>query len=137
MKLEYPEPFQPDYQITVRINPCAKPRQTRSDVWKKRPIVLKYRKFADDLRAEFNRKRVEISDCLECQFIIQMPKSWSKKKRAEMMGKPHQQRPDLDNLEKAVQDALCKEDSHIHKHKTSKVWGLEGSIIFKGVKWKE
>ena len=34
----------------IDITPVAKPRQTRSDVWKKRPCVVKYRQFADDLR---------------------------------------------------------------------------------------
>jgi Holliday junction resolvase RusA-like endonuclease len=40
------------------------------------------------------------------QFDIPMPKSWSKKKRAEMLNKPHTQKPDLDNLLKLVEDAL-------------------------------
>ena len=46
-------------------------------------------------------------------------------------GKPHQQRPDKDNLEKAILDAIFKQDSHIWDGRTSKIWGNTGSIIIK------
>jgi len=59
-----------------------------------------------------------------------MPQSWSKKKRAEMRGKPHQQRPDLDNLIKAFKDALCEDDSHVHTYfEMKKIWGDVGQIL--------
>lgn len=58
-----------------------------------------------------------------------MPKSWSGKKRAQMAGKPHQQRPDRDNLEKALLDALFSEDCAVWDGRTTKVWGETGQII--------
>jgi Holliday junction resolvase RusA-like endonuclease len=59
-----------------------------------------------------------------------MPKSWSKKKRNELNGKPHTQRPDLDNLIKAFKDALCEDDSHVHTYyNMRKIWGEDGKII--------
>jgi Holliday junction resolvase RusA-like endonuclease len=58
-----------------------------------------------------------------------MPKSWSKKKREQMHGKPHQQKPDVDNFAKAVLDALFEDDSHIHDIRVSKIWGHTGAII--------
>jgi len=60
-----------------------------------------------------------------------MPKSWSKKKRAEMAGKPHQAKPDKDNLEKALLDAVFEEDSQIWDNRVSKFWGDEGAIIIR------
>ncbi|MBL4759389.1 MAG: RusA family crossover junction endodeoxyribonuclease [Mariprofundaceae bacterium] len=60
-----------------------------------------------------------------------MPKSWSKKKRLDMFGEPHMQRPDLDNYCKAILDAIYDEDSHIHKLTISKVWGIDGAIKVK------
>ena len=39
-----------------------------------------------------------------CRF--EMPKSWSKKKRAESQGALHDAKPDSDNVLKAVKDAL-------------------------------
>lgn len=57
-----------------------------------------------------------------------MPKSWSNKKRNEMLGKPHQQKPDIDNLIKAVLDCLCKDDSYIWNVTALKQWDINGSI---------
>ena len=93
--------------------------------------MVKYRAFADEIRLRFNVLNLELKDKLDCIFIIKMPKSWSNKKRLEMSGKPHMQRPDIDNIEKSLQDALCKEDSHIWKHRTDKIWGESGAIIFR------
>ena len=39
-----------------------------------------------------------------------MPKSWSAKKKLAMRGKPHRQKPDIDNLVKAVIDSIYPED---------------------------
>jgi Holliday junction resolvase RusA-like endonuclease len=59
-----------------------------------------------------------------------MPKSWSLKKKEVMNNKPHRQRPDLDNLLKALFDALCPDgDAHIWDGKVSKIWGFEGKIV--------
>lgn len=60
-----------------------------------------------------------------------MPPSWSEKKRREMEGKPHQQKPDLDNLLKSL-DALYEDDSVIWKISAEKVWAREGFIEFLG-----
>jgi Holliday junction resolvase RusA-like endonuclease len=70
-----------------------------------------------------------------------MPKSWSKTKKLVMDGKAHQQRPDVDNLAKAICDAVFKEDSHIWDGRYTKVWGEKGAIIVRpleimcGEKW--
>jgi Holliday junction resolvase RusA-like endonuclease len=59
-----------------------------------------------------------------------MPNSWSKKKKAEFNGKPHQQKPDLDNLIKAFKDALCEDDSYVHTYeRMRKIWGEEDYIL--------
>lgn len=48
-------------------------------------------------------------------FNMPIPKSWSKKKRAEMCGRPHLSVPDTDNLIKAVMDGMsaCWENDRI------------------------
>lgn len=107
------------------ITPIPKPRQTRSDKWKKRPCVLRYRAFADDCR--LMGVKVENGCCIT--FEMPMPKSWSKKKKEAMIGTPHTQRPDLDNLLKSVMDAVLPEDSHIHfLEAVRKKWGDHGCI---------
>ena len=111
------------------INPCPKPRQTRADRWKQRPCVMKYRAFADALRSFAKQQGYVLGDSLNITFCIEMPGSWSGKKRKEMDGKPHQQRPDLDNLVKSFQDAMLSEDSGVWNLKAEKLWGYVGQII--------
>ena len=110
-----------------RIIPVAKPRQVASDRWRKRPCVLRYRAFADEMRLQADGW--ELPDCFHVKFIIPMPKSWSKKKKLQMVATPMQQRPDADNLCKALMDALLKEDSQVWKLEIEKIWGEEGMIL--------
>lgn len=111
------------------IVPVPKCRMTQSDKWKQRPCVMKYRAFADDCRAS----GMTISPAgSHIVFIMPMPASWSIKKRRAMDGQPHQIRPDVDNLEKSIFDALHKDDSHIYDIRVTKLWGYSGKIII----WK-
>lgn len=57
-----------------------------------------------------------------------MPKSWSAKKRIQMEGQPHQQRPDIDNYIKSFLDALCEDDSYVYAVRAEKYWGRQASI---------
>lgn len=107
------------------ITPVAKPRQTRSDKWKQRPAVMRYRKFADEVRAA----GVEIGDTLNVVFYLPMPASWGKRKRNEMHLQPHQQKPDIDNLVKALLDAVLDDDSHVYEIRAVKFWDEVGSFF--------
>lgn len=107
------------------ITPIGKPRMTRRDRWKRRPAVEKYYAFKDQVRAH----GVKVPDCCAAiTFTLPMPKSWSKKKKAQMEGAPHQQKPDLDNCIKALLDACYKNDACVWHFAAQKVWGYEGSI---------
>lgn len=110
--------------------PMGKPRMTRADKWKQRPEVMRYRAFCDHVRL---LGVVMPESNSHVTFVIPMPKSWSKKKRSEMDGKPHQSKPDKDNLEKALMDALFTDDSHIWDSRVTKLWGEEGQIIIKEI----
>jgi len=57
-----------------------------------------------------------------------MPKSWSLKKKKAMNGKPHRQTADIDNLLKALIDALLSEDKQVWDVHASKRWGETGQI---------
>ena len=109
------------------ITPIPKPRMTQSDRWRKRPAVLRYFAFADQVRAA----GVKIAESgTSIIFYLPMPKSWSKKKRDNMRGQAHQQKPDLDNLLKALSDAVYADDSVIwNYHSISKRWSDTGSIL--------
>ena len=114
--------------ILLDITPVPKPRQTRADKWKKRPSVLRYRAFADEIRLKLD-SGTDLNDC-NIKFALPMPKSWSKKKKKEMDGMPHQQTPDIDNLIKALLDAVYSNDSGIHSlGKIKKIWSTKGHIV--------
>jgi Holliday junction resolvase RusA-like endonuclease len=115
----------------VDITPVPKPRMTQSDRWKKRPAVVRYYRYKDSLLYEALAQGFYLTDEIELVFGLPMPKSWSKKKKAEMNGKPHQAKPDIDNLSKAVMDALLDEDSHIWSLRASKFWSDKGSLVIK------
>ena len=100
---------------------------TRRDVWAKRKVVIRYREFCDELRSQ--AEGWELPDAFHVRFIVPMPSSWCKKKRLQKVSTPHQQRPDADNLCKALMDALLKEDSTVWKLEIEKIWGEEGAII--------
>lgn len=59
--------------------------------------------------------------------------SWSKKKKQEYLGRYHTQRPDKDNIEKAICDGLNRiaysDDSQIAWSDTRKVWGPEARTV--------
>ncbi len=109
----------------------AKPRMTQSDKWNKRKCVLVYRAFCDELRLK--TKGFELSGNYKISFYLPMPKSWSKKKRELMNETPHQQKPDLDNLVKSINDALLEEDGIVYRLDASKWWGYEGKIIIQNI----
>lgn len=64
---------------------------------------------------------------------FQPAKSWSKKKTAEHLGTYHTQRPDLDNIEKAILDGLNRiafaDDGQVAWVEKRKVWGPEARTV--------
>jgi Holliday junction resolvase RusA-like endonuclease len=88
------------------IEPVGKVRMTQQDKWKKRPRVMRYRRFKDQCRAH----RVDLREGDQVQFYLPMPPSWSKRKRAENDGMPHRQTPDIDNLLGGLMDAVFEDD---------------------------
>ena len=111
---------------TYPITPVPKPRMTRSDKWKERACVVRYWEFKDLCRYH----KIILPECgVSIAFHLPMPKSWPKKKKQQMDGSPHRQKPDLSNLLKALEDALYHDDSAIwHYFGLKKVWADEGGI---------
>lgn len=111
--------------MVLNIEPLKKPRISYRGKWK--PSVQKYYEYANTLR-ELVPKDYAVPEKLSVKFYITMPKSWSSKKRAQLNGKPHTQRPDVDNLLKAYLDALCEEDSYVYAVRAEKYWTEQGRI---------
>lgn len=109
----------------IPIDPVGKPRMTRSDRWKERPVTTRYWQFKDALKLAYPH---QLPPRFAITFHIPMPKSWSNKKKESMFGQPHQQRPDIDNILKSVMDSLCEDDSYIYDIRMTKKWAVLGSI---------
>jgi Holliday junction resolvase RusA-like endonuclease len=110
------------------IVPCPAPRMTKSDKWKKRPCVLRY----FDFKKQCKEKGITFENGQEITFVMPFKKTYSEKKKKSLLEQPHLQKPDIDNLLKALFDAIFEDDSHIyHISSIKKVWGYEGKIIIK------
>jgi len=115
--------------IEWNIDPVPKPRMTRRDSWKKRPVVERYYAFKDAIRALAAKDKFVLPEEYDIEFHVAMPKSWSNVRKLALDGRPHKSRPDLDNFIKAFQDALIDEDSYVHTIKAKKVWSQHGKIV--------
>lgn len=116
------------------IVPVPKPRMTRADKWKKRPATARYWAFKNEVKL----RGINVPEMgTHITFVMPMPASWSKKKRAEHLGEAHQQKPDVDNLTKALLDAIYEDDAHVWDIRTTKIWGEVGRIIIEGMERNE
>lgn len=102
------------------VNPVGKPRQTQQDKWKKRPCVMRYRAFADAVRAQADEWSVPKSR-FRLVFHVEAPKT-----KQDRAGDPHHLKPDIDNLTKAFFDALEDEDKYIHDVRATAYWCKAG-----------
>lgn len=118
--------------IEIYTDPIAKPRMTQRDRWAKRPCVVRYRQYCDRLREDCELEGWTLPDSVAMTFVIEMPGSWSQKKKREMCGHPHRhtKRNDIDNLIKGVLDALRPDDdSGVWRVSAAKRWGKCGIVI--------
>lgn len=117
----------------VSIIPMGAPRQTARDRWgtNKRPVVERYHAYRDELRLKYHGTYPERVSLI---FYMPMPASWSKKKRERMVSTPHQVKPDGDNLQKAVQDALCVEDGYVWEAHVIKIWSATPGVEITEIK---
>lgn len=108
-------------QIVIPVAPVAKPRMTKRDRWKGRPVVEKYFAFRDQVQLHLPADWKFPASGARVTFFVPMPKSWTKKKKRQMESKPHQKRPDIDNFVKGLLDAACKEDNYVWDLRATKL----------------
>ena len=102
---------------------------TRRDKWKKRPCVVRYRNWADGARLAAGRlPQPEQIESFSWTAYFPPPKSWSATKRSEALGTYHRGKPDRDNIDKAILDALFPNDSAIASGMIRKLWGEPARI---------
>ena len=106
-------------RFTIYGNPIAKPRMTQKDKWAKRDCVMRYRAWKEKALIQTNELFPHFSldnrDPMIVSWVAYFPisQSWSEKKKNEMIAKPHRVKPDRDNIDKAILDALFESDQGI------------------------
>ncbi len=115
-----------------KVTPMGAPRMSRQDRFMGREVVTRYKAFGILLRNQALRQKFTLPDKISFTFTLPMPASWSGKKRERMIGTPHQQKPDIDNLIKAFMDGITYRDklsdATVWYVNATKLWGEEGLI---------
>jgi Holliday junction resolvase RusA-like endonuclease len=82
---------------------------------------MRYREWADKARDAAPENLIQNPLRVELVAFLPIPGSWPKKKRQEMAGQFHRQKPDSDNLMKCI-DALWDQDCGIAIGSVRKFW---------------
>lgn len=94
------------------------------------PTAKKYLRWKEAvgylLTAQHRKEPTEYACAVKAIFRMPIPESWSKKKRAEAIGKPVPVKPDIDNLVKGLFDAangiVWKDDNQVVRCEAEKVY---------------
>jgi len=115
--------------MVINASPMGAPRMNRSDAWRKRPVVMRYFSYKDEIKAACKKSNWKLRGEVRIEFQIPMPQSWSSKRRTEMAFRPHENKPDIDNLIKGYMDSFGGGDQHVHTITATKVWAEYGAIV--------
>ena len=109
------------FRFVIRITPMGKPRMTQRDHWFKRPSVERYWAYKAALQAACpGRPPSPIAVSWTAYFPF--PASWSKAKKEASRGMPHRAKPDRDNVDKGILDALWDADQCVAMGSLTKLW---------------
>jgi Holliday junction resolvase RusA-like endonuclease len=97
----------------------------------KKYTTKEYKDFKNDVRNKIKEQFKEhiFEEAIHVDMFIYYPlnKSWSDKKKREMVGQPKTTIPDKDNVEKSINDAMCDivfvDDKYITSSSVKKRWG--------------
>ncbi len=124
------------WQIVYYGQPCGMPRmrtrRTRFGVLHYVPPKAPGTLFRNTIRLKAVEKEKLVGPVamrIECSFS--MPTSWSKAKKQKHLGEPHTQKPDGDNVAKAVMDGLTAagvwpDDAVVWCLEIRKIWSVQG-----------
>lgn len=102
--------------------PMGKPRMTNRDRWAKRPAVQRYWIWKDHAKSCAPKGMTDSPLIVSWTAYIPIPKSWSPKKRVVYEGTLHQSKPDRDNIDKGILDALFSSDACVAGGTIIKRW---------------
>ncbi len=109
---------------------------TQRDRWTNpRPVVARYRAYKEEVflkaipQMHLKDASKDFGEDVYIAFYLPMPSSWPAKQKKEMDGIPHQQKPDLDNLVKAILDIFYPEDCQVWHVTAVKRWTIGDGYI--------
>lgn len=109
--------------FTVYHRPMGAPRMTRRDKWKNRPCVEAYHAFRDAIRRYFPGDVPPAEHVNELSWLATFATS-----KPELIGTIYRNKPDRDNIDKAILDALWKRDEAIGPGWIDRRWGTEDKL---------
>lgn len=119
----------PQLTKTFDAEPMGKPRMTQRDKWKPSLAAKRYHRFKDQILEavlEDQDLRAFLKNCdvfrVDWTAFLPIPRSLSATMKIARAGNLHRQKPDKDNIEKALLDALFHEDSGIAQGTGEKRW---------------
>tara|TARA_B110000008_G_scaffold200642_1_gene199228 strand:+ start:1197 stop:1589 length:393 start_codon:yes stop_codon:yes gene_type:complete len=111
--------------------PASRPRVTRWSTY----FPKKYTQFRKDFKLILDDLDIELSEGLlyaKLDFFMQIPKSWSNKKKADKEGKYADNNVDVDNLVKACLDScegvFYENDNQVAMIRARKFYSIDGRI---------
>jgi Holliday junction resolvase len=117
----------------MRPYPSPRPRATARGGYASVYMPAEYKKHKELVQTYFPKLQLTGPLMVNMEFYFRPPKSWSKKKLAESLNNWHTQKPDKDNLEKTIMDAMnghvYKDDSQVCVGQTLKKWAIEDKIV--------
>ena len=116
--------------VPIKPMPAPRPRVTRNGTHNPTDYTIYKRAVGMIARRRFRRPE-EGPVAMHIDFLFEVPKSWSKKRKAA--AKWHTSRPDIDNLQKGIKDALngiaYKDDSQVCQVTARKQYADRSGII--------
>lgn len=95
--------------------------------------TVSFEQTVRELAAQKIRTPIEGPVTMTLEAVFVPAKSWSKKRRAAALGTLHTQKPDLDNIEKAILDGLNRiafaDDQQVADVRKRKLWGEREETI--------
>jgi len=122
-------------RIKIDCKPMGAVRMTQRGKWVNKS-AQRYLAYKDDvawqIKSQFNREPIDSPVRVIITFFMPIPKSWTKKRKAQAPGTSHVYTPDIDNLVKGAFDAangiLWEDDKIVSELDARKVYSEEPGI---------